>query len=189
MKAVQISRYGGSDVVEIKQNAPFPSAPKPLPDKILVGIKAAGVNPVDWKIREGHMQQMMNPKFPLTLGMDFSGVVQQAGEEGENLDEVRGQGDEEVYGQAVVSSGGSGAFAEMAIANADSVAPKPKSLSHTEAAALPLAGVSAWQALVENMGLSSGQKILIHGGAGGIGSIAIALAKSGSPRGNNRKPG
>ena len=66
----------------------------------------------------------------------------------------------------------------MAIANADSVAPKPKSLNHTEAAALPLAGVSAWQALVENMELSSGQKILIHGGAGGIGSIAIALAKN-----------
>ena len=177
MKAVQISRYGGSDVVEIKQNAPFPSAPKPSPDKILVDIKAAGVNPVDWKIREGHMQQMMNPKFPLTLGMDFSGVVQQMVEGGEKLPAVFGQGDE-VYGQAAVPSGGSGAFAEMAIANADSVAPKPKSLSHTEAAALPLAGVSAWQALGENMGLSSGQKILIHGGAGGIGSIAIALAKS-----------
>ena len=92
MKAVQISRYGGSDVVEIKQNAPFPSAPKPLPDKILVGIKAAGVNPVDWKIREGHMQQMMNPKFPLTLGMDFSGVVQQMGEGGgEKLPAVLGK--------------------------------------------------------------------------------------------------
>lgn len=177
MKAVQISRYGGSEVVEIKQNAPFPFTPKPLPDKILIGIKAAGVNPVDWKIREGHMQQMMHTQFPLTLGMDFSGVVQQAGEEGENLDEVLRQGNE-VYGQAAVTSGGSGAFAEMAIANVDSVAPKPKSLNHIEAAALPLAGVSAWQALVENMGLTSGQKILIHGGAGGIGSIAIALAKN-----------
>ena len=91
MKAVQISRYGGSDVVEIKQNAPFPSAPKPSPDKILVDIKAAGVNPVDWKIREGHMQQMMNPKFPLTLGMDFSGVVQQDGEEGEKLTQSLGK--------------------------------------------------------------------------------------------------
>jgi alcohol dehydrogenase len=178
MKAVQISRYGGSEVVEIKQDTPSP--PKPSPEKIIVDIKAAGVNPVDWKIREGHMQQMMNPKFPLTLGMDFSGVVQQVGEgEGgeEKLPAGFRQGDE-VYGQAAVPSGGSGAFAEMAIANADSVAPKPKSLNHIEAAALPLAGVSAWQALVENMGLSSGQKILIHGGAGGIGSIAIALAKN-----------
>jgi alcohol dehydrogenase len=178
MKAVQISRYGGSEVVEIKHNIPSPSVPKPLPDKILVDIKVAGVNPVDWKIREGHLQQMMNPKFPLTLGMDFSGVVQEVGEGGgEKLPAGFGQGDE-VYGQAAVPSGGSGAFAEMAVTNADSVAPKPKSLSHTEAAALPLVGVSAWQALVENMELSSGQKILIHGGAGGIGSIAIALAKN-----------
>ena len=178
MKAVQISRYGGSDVVEIKQNIASPSVPKPLSNKILVGIKAAGVNPVDWKIREGHMQQMINPKFPLTLGMDFSGVVQEVGEgEGEKLPLGLRKGDE-VYGQAAVPSGGSGAFAEMAVTNADSIAPKPKILSHTEAAALPLAGVSAWQALVENMGLSGAQKILVHGGAGGIGSIAIALAKN-----------
>ena len=164
--------------MEIKHNAPSPL--KPSPDKILVDIKAAGVNPVDWKIREGHMGQMMNPKFPLTLGMDFSGVVQEVGEGGggEKLIPAGIKKGDEVYGQAAVPGGGSGAFAEMAIANAYSVAPKPKSLSHTEAAAMPLAGVSAWQALVENMELSSGQKILIHGGAGGIGSIAIALAKS-----------
>jgi alcohol dehydrogenase len=182
MKAVQISRYGGSEVVEIKQVVPSPSTTKPVTDKILVDIKAAGVNPVDWKIREGHMQQMMNPKFPLTLGMDFSGVVQEiggeGGEEGEEPAPTGLKKGDELYGQAAVPSGGSGAFAEMAVTNADSVAPKPKSLNHTEAAALPLAGVSAWQALVENMQLSSGQKILVHGGAGGIGSIAIPLAKS-----------
>ena len=74
-------------------------------------------------------------------------------------------------------SEGSGAFAEMALANTESIAHKPKRLSHAEAAGLPLVGVSAWQALVENIGLSKGQKILIHGGAGGIGSIAIQLAK------------
>ncbi|HYA83123.1 MAG TPA: NADP-dependent oxidoreductase [Candidatus Bathyarchaeia archaeon] len=83
----------------------------------------------------------------------------------------------EVYGQASVVTGGSGAFAEMAVAKADSIADKPRNLSHTEAAALPLVGISAWQALVENIGLSKDQKILIHGGAGGIGSIAIPLAK------------
>jgi NADPH:quinone reductase-like Zn-dependent oxidoreductase len=76
-----------------------------------------------------------------------------------------------------VVTGGSGAFAEMALANADSIADKPRNLSHTEAAALPLVGISAWQALVENIGLSKDQKILIHGGAGGIGSIAIPFAK------------
>src|SRR5215207_5782168 len=92
MKAVQISRYGGSEVVEIKHNVPSPTVPKSSPDKILVDIKAAGVNPVDWKIREGHMQQMINPKFPLTLGMDFSGVVQEVGEE---------KGEEKNYPQAL----------------------------------------------------------------------------------------
>ena len=84
---------------------------------------------------------------------------------------------DEVYGQASVISGGSGAFAEMALANADTIAHKPKTLTYEEAAGLPLVGVSAWQALVETVGLSKDQKILIHGGAGGIGSIAIQLAK------------
>lgn len=176
MKAAQINRYGGSEVVEINQNAPPP--PKPSHGKILVDIKAAGVNPVDWKIREGHMQQMINLQFPSTLGMDFSGVVKETGDGEEKAPSTGfGQGDD-VYGQAAVPSGGSGTFAETAVTGADSVAPKPKSLSHVEAAALPLVGVSAWQALVENMNLSKGQKILIHGGAGGIGSISILLAKS-----------
>jgi NADPH:quinone reductase-like Zn-dependent oxidoreductase len=176
MKAAQINRYGGSEVIEINQNAPPPS--KPSPDKILVGINAAGVNPVDWKIREGHMQQMVNLQFPSTLGMDFSGVIlgTEGGEEKAHTPGF-GQGDE-VYGQAGVPNGGSGAFAETAVTKVDSVASKPKSLTHVEAAALPLVGVSAWQALVENMKLSKGQKILIHGGAGGIGSISILLAKS-----------
>ncbi len=84
---------------------------------------------------------------------------------------------DEVYGQASAMSGGSGAFAEMALANADNMAHKPKTLSHEEAAGIPLVGVSAWQALDETIGLSKDQKILIHGGAGGIGSIAIQLAK------------
>jgi alcohol dehydrogenase len=88
------------------------------------------------------------------------------------------QGDK-VYGQASVFSGGSGAFAELALINKDSIAHKPRTLNHLEAAALPLVGVSAWQALVENIGLSRSkdQNILIHGGAGGIGSISIQLAK------------
>jgi alcohol dehydrogenase len=142
--------------------------------KVLVSIKAAGVNPVDWKIREGAFQQMIQLQFPSTLGIDFSGVIKQV-EEGVSSSEFK-QGDE-VYGQAGVTNGGSGAFAEMALAKTDSISNKPKRLSHIEAAALPLVGVSAWRALMENIGLSKGQRILIHGGAGGIGSIAIQLAK------------
>lgn len=137
-------------------------------------IKAAGVNPADLKIREGYMQQMMSLQFPSTLGMDFSRVIEQVGE-GVYSDFKEG---DEVFGQAGVTSGGSGTYAEFALANVESVANKPKRLSHIEAAALPVVGVSAWQALVKNIVLSKAQKILIHGGAGGIGSIAIQLAKN-----------
>jgi NADPH:quinone reductase-like Zn-dependent oxidoreductase len=148
-----------------------------LTGKVLVNVKASGVNPVDWKIREGYFQQMTPLQFPSTLGMDFSGIVKQIGEEGEDDMSSDFKEGDEVYGQASVFSGGSGAFAELALANKDSIAHKPKTLNHVEAAALPLVGVSAWQALVEKIGLSKDQKILIHGGAGGIGSIAIQLAK------------
>ena len=171
MKSAQFKRYGGSDVVEISQTT---STPNLAAGNVLVEIKAAGINPIDWKIREGYMQQMIPIQFPSTLGMDFSGVIKQVGEGVTSSDFKQG---DEVYGQAGVTNGGSGAFAELALANVDHVAHKPKRLNHLEAAALPLVGVSAWQALVENIGLSKDQKILIHGGAGGIGSISIQLAK------------
>jgi alcohol dehydrogenase len=169
MKSAQIKRYGGSEVVEINQNTP--ALNDPSAGKVLVTVKAAGVNPADWKVREGYFQQMTPLQFPSTLGMDFSGTIEKVGE---GVDGFK-QG-EEVYGDAAAIRGGSGAFAEMALTNEDSIAHKPKTLSYEEAAGLPLVGVSAWQALVETMGLSGSQKILIHGGAGGIGSIAIQLA-------------
>src|SRR5215211_3358938 len=172
MRSAQMKGYGSSEVVEINQNAAAPNDPSD--EKVLVKVKAAGVNPIDWKIREGYMQQMISLQFPSTLGMDFSGTIEKvgAGVSGFNV------GDDGVYGQASVTRGGSGAFAEIALANADSIAHKPKSLNHQEAAGLPLVGVSAWQALVETIGLTDGQKkILINGGAGGIGSIAIQLVK------------
>jgi NADPH:quinone reductase-like Zn-dependent oxidoreductase len=163
--------YGsGSEVVEINENTPVPNDPSM--GKVLVKVKAAGINPADWKIREGQMQKIIPLQFPSPMGMDFSGVVENVGQ---GVSDFR-QG-EEVYGQASILNGGSGTFAEMALANADTVAHKPKSLSHEQAAGLPLVGVSAWEALVEYIGLQRGQKILIHGGAGGIGSIAIQLAK------------
>ena len=173
MKSIQIREYGGYDVVEVKKKASVPSISS---GKVLVNVKASGVNPVDWKIREGYMQQVIPLQFPSTMGMDFSGVVKQIGEVNGDAPVDFKQGDE-VYGQASVSSGGSGAFAELAMVNEDSIAHTPKTLNQIEAAGLPIVGVSAWQALVENIGLSRDQRILIHGGAGGIGSIAIQLAK------------
>jgi len=170
MKSAQIKSYGGSEVVEINQSTPSPNDPSA--GKVLVRIKAAGLNPADWKIREGYFQQRVPLQFPSTLGMDFSGIIEKIGEGFSDFEY-----DDEVYGQSSAMRGDSGAFAEMALATADNIAHKPKTLSHEEAAGLPLVGVSAWQALVETVGLSKGQKILIHGGAGGIGSVAIQLAK------------
>ena len=171
MKSARIKGYGStSDVIEIDQNTTAPNDPSE--GKVLVKVKAAGVNPTDWKISEGYMQQIMPLEFPATLGWDFSGIVEKAGA---GVSDIK-QGDE-VYGQSSVVMGGSGTFAEMALANADNIARKPITLSHEEAAGLPTVGVSAWQALVDVIGLSKGQKILIHGGAGGVGSIAIPLAK------------
>jgi alcohol dehydrogenase len=171
MKSARIKGYGStSDVIEIDQNTPTPNDPSE--GKVLVKVKAAGVNPTDWKISEGYMQQIMPIELPATLGWDFSGIVEKAGA---GVSDIK-QGDE-AYGRASVVFGGSGTFAEMALANADNIAQKPKTLSHKEAAGLPTVGVTAWQALADTIGLSRGQKILIHGGAGGVGSIAIQLAK------------
>ena len=168
MKAAQINEYGGAEVVKIN-DAPAPAV---AAGHVLVEVYAAGVNVIDWKIREGYMRQMAPLQFPATLGGDFSGVVSQAGEGAADFKE----GDE-IYGQAGVLTGGSGSFAETALAGANNIAPKPKGPSHIEAASLPLVGVSAYQALVEHIVLKAGQKILIHGGAGGIGTHAIQLAK------------
>jgi NADPH:quinone reductase-like Zn-dependent oxidoreductase len=170
MKSIQISKYGGSDVVDINNDAPIPRVST---DKVLVEVKASGVNPVDWKIREGYFQQMVPLQFPATLGTDFSGVIKELEQ---NVSTNFNIGDE-VYGQASLLSGGSGSFAELALTNIKSIAVKPKTLNHIEASSLPLVGASTWQGLVDNIGLSKNQKILIHGGAGCIGTIAIQLAK------------
>jgi len=165
MKAAQINKYGSSEVVEINNNAPKPAV---LPGQLLVEVYAAGVNPIDWKIREGYIPL----KFPATLGGDFSGVVADVGEDVSGFKKGL-----EVYGYASILGGGSGSFAEFVSVDAKAMALKPKNITHVEAGALPLTGVSAWQSLVDHMGLTGGKKILIHGGAGGIGSIAIQLAR------------
>ena len=169
MKAAQISKYGGTDVIQINKDAPKPAI---SPGKLLIEVHAAGVNAIDWKIRAGYLQQMAPLSFPATLGGDFSGILIESGEGVSGF--KRG---DEVYGQAIILGGGSGAFAEFVSADAKMTAHKPKNINHVEAAALPLTGVSALQGLIEHIGLSKGKKILIHGGAGGIGTFAIQLAK------------
>lgn len=169
MKAVQIKSYGGSEVLEINDVA------KPTVGKgqLLVKVYAASINPVDWKLRAGYLQKWMPVKFPATLGGDFAGVVNDVGE---GVPEFK-TGDQ-IYGSSIILGGGSGAFAQFTVANTANICLKPKSVNFEEAAALPLVGVSAIQALEEHIKLKSGDKILIHGGAGGIGHVAIQLAKA-----------
>ena len=168
MKAARINEYGGKDVLRLVADAP---KPQPAAGQVLVEVHAAGVNPFDWKVREGYMKDAIPLKFPATLGGDVSGTVAEVGE-GVTGFEV-GQ---PVYGQANAVSG-EGSYAEFTSVKAESLTAKPEGLDYETAAAAPLAGVSAYQALVDHAELKPGQKILIHGGAGGIGSFAIQLAK------------
>ncbi len=168
MKAVRIEKYGNIDVIEIKEM----DKPHPAKGQVQIEVHASSINPVDWKIREGHLTQIFPTKLPITLGLDLAGVITEVGE---GVTHVR-VGDK-VYGQASVWAGGSGSFAEYATTPAGTVAKMPKNLSFTEAAAIVLTGTSAVEALNENMKLKRNQKILIHGGAGGIGTIAIQIAK------------
>jgi len=169
MKTAQYNRYGGPEVIEINNSAPMPFAGE---NQILVEIYAASLNPFDVSLRSGRLKEMIPLQFPVTIGGDFSGVVTNLGED---VSEFK-IGDK-VYGQALVLTGASGAVAEFATSNVANSALKPKSIDFVESASLPLVGSSAIQALEEHIKLKSGDKILIHGGAGGIGHIAVQLAK------------
>ena len=169
MKAAIINQYGGTDAIEITSNHP---APKIGDHNVLVEVHAAGLNRIDSMIRAGYLQKMLPLQMPIVLAGDFSGKVIDLGVKVNDIN----VGDE-VYGQAGVLLGGTGSLAEITAAPANNVAKKPATLSMTEAAALPLVGSSAIQALEEHMKLQRKQKILIHGGTGGIGSLSIQIAK------------
>lgn len=168
MKAAQIIGYGGPEVMRVNDNV---DRPLPAEGQVLVEVRAAAVNPFDVKVRDGAVRGMGELNFPATLGGDEAGVVVELGPSVTDF-----QIGQAVYGQAGALSG-QGSFAEFAPVKTAQLAPKPGSLDFIEAAALPLVGASAYQALVEHINLKSGQKILIHGGAGGIGYMAIQLAK------------
>lgn len=170
MKAVQINAYGGNEVLEVNENAPKPSVSQ---DQILIEVHAASINPFDSFMLRGGLKGKVPLSLPITLGGDFAGVVTEVGEEVNKFK----KGDK-VYGSALILAGGSGSFAQFAQAGEETVALKPKNIDFPQAASLPLVGVSALQVLENHIKLKKGQKILIHGGAGGIGSIAVQLAKA-----------
>ncbi|MBE9189619.1 NADP-dependent oxidoreductase [Gloeocapsopsis crepidinum LEGE 06123] len=167
MKAVRIHSYGGSEVLK------YEDTPRPdiTDDEILVQVHAVGVNPVDWKIREGYMQQGLNHKMPLILGWDVSGVVAKVGSNVNNF-----QTEDDVY--AYTSLRRNGAYAEYIAIPAHEVAHQPKSLDYIAAASVPVAALTAYQALFDAAKLSAGQTVLIHAAAGGVGSFAVQLAKN-----------
>jgi len=165
MKAIRIHAYGGPEVLRY-EDAPDP---QPATDELLVKIHAASVNPVDWKVREGHLQRFLKHRLPLILGWDVAGEVVSAGAA------VTGwsKGDA-VYARPDLARDGS--YAEFMVLRATEAAPMPKSLDFTHAAAVPLAALTAWQSLFDAAGLTAGQRVLIHAGAGGVGAFAVQLA-------------
>ena len=166
MKAVVINEYGDKSVLRYTDV----TRPAPKVDEILVKVHVAGVNPADWKIRDG-MGEMFGFKLPLILGGDIAGTVEEVGVEVENFK----KGDA-VYGMTLSTL--SGGYAEYAVTKADAIALKPESIDFENAASIPIAALTAWQAMFGLATLSSGQRILITGASGGVGSMAVQLAKA-----------
>lgn len=169
MKAARIDRYGGPESITVVRDADRPPLTK---GQLLIEVWAASLNPIDTIVRTGHMKEMLDLNFPATLGGDFAGVVAQVGPEVDGFNV-----DDEVYGQAGALLGGSGSLAELVAAPAGMTALKPKSVDFNTAASLPLVGGSAVQAIMDHLNVQRGQRILIHGAAGGIGSLAVQIAK------------
>src|SRR6266481_8812736 len=166
MKAIRIHNYGGPEVLN------YEDAPRPQPQagEVLVRVHAAGVNPIDWKVREGDMKDFWPHKFPLILGWDLSGVVEEVGPRVSQF--KRG---DEVY--SLPDPTRNGAYADYIVVRESEISLKPNSLHHIRAAAVPLAALTAWQSLFDTAQLQPGQRVLIHAGSGGVGHLAVQLAK------------
>jgi NADPH:quinone reductase-like Zn-dependent oxidoreductase len=165
MKAVRIHSFGSPDVMQVDEI----EAPRPKRGEVLIRVCASSVNPVDFKMRSGEFK-MPGAHMPITLGRDVSGVVEAVGP-GVSGIEV---GDH-VFTLLDADHGG---YAEFVLARADAVAPKPSSIDHAHAAAVPLAAITAWQGLFDHGHLKRGERVLIHGAAGGVGHFAVQFAKN-----------
>ena len=162
MKAVHIHKLGGPDVLR------FEDVPRPEPGahEVLVRVHAAGVNPADWKIREGLLGKVA---LPAIMGFDFSGEIEALGPE-----VTKFRVGEAVFGSVADESG---SYAEYALAPVSQIIEKPSALDHIQAAAIPVPAMTAWQALFDTAKLQAGQKVLVHGAAGGVGGFAVQFAK------------
>lgn len=167
MKAIVVHSFGGPEVLQYEDAA----RPEPKEDEILIRVMAASVNPVDAMIRQGYLVRVIGDKFPLIPGMDAAGVVEKIG-----LKIKKFKVGDPVYAFFTLKS--EGGYAEFAVAKEGEAALKPKTVTYEQAAAVPAAGSTAWQALVETAKLGPGQTVLIHGGSGGVGHFAIQIAKT-----------
>lgn len=167
MKAVRIHRYGGREVLSI-DDIPLPDI---APDDVLVRVVAASINPVDWKVREGYLAQMIPHALPLTLGWDVSGVVETVGAR-----VTQWQAGDAVFARPDIARNGT--YAEYVAVRASECARKPRTISHVEAASLPLAGITAWEAMMDTARVQAGQRVLVQAGSGGVGSLAVQLVKA-----------
>lgn len=171
MKAILAEGYGGPEVLELI-DVPVP---KVGPNGVLVQVHASSVNPVDWKLRKGLLAPLWKLRFPVIWGCDCSGVVAEVG----SAVTLFKPGDQ-VYGfkHGRVAKTYRGTYCEYAVLPENTVARKPANLTHEEAAAIPLAGVTAWQALSNQGKLKPGSRVLVHAGAGGVGTFAVQIAKA-----------
>ncbi|MFE5406118.1 NADP-dependent oxidoreductase [Streptomyces sp. NPDC056580] len=166
MRAIITNRYGGPETLEFAET----DDPKVSPDQVLVRVKAAGVNPVDWKIVAGHLDPIMYVHFPLVPGWDVAGVVEAVG-----LDTPEFSVGDEVFGYVRKDEVQHGTYAELVAAPVRTLARKPASLDWRQAAGVPLAGLMALQSL-RRVGVSEGDTVLVHAAAGGVGSFAVQIA-------------
>lgn len=163
MQAVRVLNYGGAEQLVLEQVP----RPEPQAQEVLLRVHAAGVNPVDWKIRQGMMKGMISIQFPYTPGTDLAGVIEEVGSGVTTFQK----------GQAVYGETTHGSYAEYAVASTNILAAKPKNLDYDQAASVPMGAMTAWQAIFDHGGLQAGQRILIHGAAGGVGLFAVQFAK------------
>lgn len=166
MKAVRFHAYGAPEVL-VYEDVP---KPEPATGEVLIKVHATSVNPIDWKVRAGHLRGFREYPLPFILGWDVSGVIESIG-----AGVTQWKPGDQVYGRPDL--GRSGAYAEYIAVPAAELARKPSSLDHVHSAAIPLAGLTAWQALFDTASLTTGQKVLIHAAAGGVGHFAVQFAK------------
>ena len=166
MRAITQKAFGGPDVLELTETP----KPKPIPTEVLVRVRATSVNPVDTFVRSGAFPVLGDP--PFILGWDVSGVVEEV-----VPGVTRFRAGDEVYGMPFFPRAGS-TYAEYVAVPSRQLARKPKNLDHAQAAALPLVGLTAWQALVDIAAVEPGQRVLIHAGGGGVGHVAVQIAKA-----------